>query len=188
MTTADLERAIASTAAVMATLTPDQLDASSPCASWKVRDIVNHVVGGAYMFAAVASTGTPDEAAMAKDYASGDYQAAYAEGAAQAIAGFQTDGAMQRSMSLGFADMPGEFVMGIATTDTFQHGWDLARSIGASTDLDPELAAQLLERSRGFIGDQMRGEDGKAFFGPRVDVPDSAPAADQLAGFLGRQI
>jgi hypothetical protein len=34
----------------------------------------------------------------------------------------------------------------------------------------------------------MRGEEGKAFFGPRVDVPESAPAADQLAGFLGRRV
>ena len=49
-------------------------------------------------------------------------------------------------------------------------------------------AGQLLENARGFIPDAMRGADGQAPFGPRIDVPESAPAADQLAGFLGRQV
>ena len=35
-----LERAIASTQAVLSKVSPEQLDGSTPCASWKVRDLV----------------------------------------------------------------------------------------------------------------------------------------------------
>jgi uncharacterized protein (TIGR03086 family) len=173
----------------MAKVTPEQLDAPTPCQSWQLRDVINHVVGGSFMFAALANTGASDPSLMEQDYASGDYNAAFADASAKAVAGFQADGAMERSMDLGFAQLPGEFVIGIATTDTFQHGWDIARAIGAPSELDPELATRLLDRARNFIGDQMRGPEGSgAFFGPQVDVPDSAPAADQLAGYLGRQV
>ena len=30
----------------------DQLDNQTPCAKWKVRDLLNHVIGGGYMFTA----------------------------------------------------------------------------------------------------------------------------------------
>lgn len=188
MSTADLELAVSTTATLMAKVGPDQLDAATPCASWKVRDVINHVVGWAYEFATVAEGGGFDPALLERDYASGDYTTAFAEAGAQLVAAFQAEGALTRPMSLMGSEMPGEFIMGIATTDIFTHGWDLARSLGVSTDLEPDLAARILERARQNISDQMRGEEGEAFFGPRVDVPDSAPPADQLAGFLGRRV
>lgn len=52
-----LEQSFASTAAVLAQVTADQLDGRTPCASWSVRDLVNHVVGGATFFAVTAETG-----------------------------------------------------------------------------------------------------------------------------------
>jgi hypothetical protein len=60
--------------------------------------------------------------------------------------------------------------------------------MGEPTDLEPAIAAELLKNARLSIPEAFRGEDGKAAFGPIVDVPSSAPAADQLAGFLGRQV
>ncbi len=91
-------------------------------------------------------------------------------------------------MTLPFGTMPGSVVIGMATTDAFVHGWDLASATGQSTDLDPALSAALLERSKTFIQPSFRGPDGTAPFGPAVDVADSAPMADQLAGFLGRAV
>ncbi|HEY1828249.1 MAG TPA: hypothetical protein VGF87_09515, partial [Acidimicrobiales bacterium] len=78
--------------------------------------------------------------------------------------------------------------MNIATGDTFTHGWDLARAIGQPTDLDPALAAKILDTVRPMLPDAFRGADGEAPFGPAVEVSASAPAADQLAAFMGRQI
>jgi uncharacterized protein (TIGR03086 family) len=67
------------------------------------------------------------------------------------------------------------------------HGWDLAHATGQSTDIDPELAGQLLEAARLFVQPAFRGEDGKAPFGPEQQAPPNARPADQLAAFLGRR-
>ncbi|HEX5266572.1 MAG TPA: TIGR03086 family metal-binding protein [Acidimicrobiales bacterium] len=184
-----LQKAFASTAAVLANVKADQLDDPTPCASWKVRDLLNHVVGGTHFFATIAETGGPPAGAGdAADFSAGDFNAAFAEGAKRAVAAFRAPGAMEKQMTLPFGQLPGAVFVTIAATDSFTHGWDLARSTGQPSDLDPDLAGQLLENARGFIPDAMRGTDGQAPFGPRVDVPGSAPAADQLAGFLGRQV
>ena len=52
-----LERAIASTQAVVSKVSPEQLNASTPCASSKVRDLINHIVGSTYWFAETVDTG-----------------------------------------------------------------------------------------------------------------------------------
>ena len=186
-----LQKAFASTAAVLANVKADQLDDPTPCASWKVRDLLNHVVGGTYFFATIAETGQPPEGAGAggaPDFTSGDFNAAFEQGAKRAVAAFRADGAMEKQMTLPFGQLPGAVFVNIAATDTFAHGWDLARATGQGTDLDPDVARQLLENARGFLPDAMRGPDGQAPFGPRVDVPENAPPADQLAGFLGRPV
>lgn len=183
-----LERAFASTAAVLANVDADQLDDPTPCASWKVRDLLNHVVGGTYSFATIAETGGPPSGDAPPDFSTGDFNATFEEGAARAVAAFRAAGAMEKQMTLPFGQLPGAVFVNIAATDSFAHGWDLARATGQSTDLDPDLARQLLENARGFLPDAMRGADGQAPFGPRVEVPATAPPADQLAGFLGRQV
>ncbi|MFT4865258.1 MAG: hypothetical protein ACI8RE_001446, partial [Ilumatobacter sp.] len=66
--------------------------------------------------------------------------------------------------------------------------WDLAKATGQSTDLAPELAAQLLEASRQMIQPGFRGEDGAAPFGVEQEYPEGACNADQLAAFLGRTV
>lgn len=76
--------------------------------------------------------------------------------------------------------------MGLATSDTFTHGWDLAKATGLSTDLDPELAEQLLEAAALLVPDQRRGDEPMAF-GPKVEPPAGATPADRLAAFMGRQ-
>jgi hypothetical protein len=45
----------------------------------------------------------------------------------------------------------------------------------------------LLEQIINILPDSMRGPEGEAPFGPRVEVAESAPAADQLAAFQGRR-
>jgi len=190
VTAENLERSFASTADVLARVKTDQLDDPTPCASWKVRDLINHVVGGTTFFAVAAETGTAPTGGGddAPDVAAGDYNAAFAEGSKRAVAAFRAEGAMEKTMALPFGELPGAVFVNIAATDAFAHGWDLARATGQDTNLDPDLAAALLANARNFLPDAMRGPDGQAPFGPRVDVPESAPPADQLAGFLGRRV
>ena len=120
------------------------------------------------------------------NHASGDYLAAYDAATAAALAAFRTDGALSRVVTLPFGDMPGEAFANIATGDAFVHGWDLAKATGLPADLDPQFATEILVAVTPMLPDQMRGEDGKAPFGPIVEVPPDASPTDKLAGFLGR--
>jgi len=185
MSTAPLEQAISSTRAVLAAVKPDQLDDVTPCASWKVRDLVNHIVGGQYFFAAMVEGVAPT--AAGGDFADGDLVGAFDESSATCIAAFHGDGVMTKTLTLPWGQMPGAAFVGLAATDTFTHGWDLAKATGQATDLAPELAAQLLAGAKQAIQDAFRGPE-PAPFGPEQSAPAGASNADQLAAFLGRKV
>ena len=188
MSTEMLERAFASTRNVLSNVKADQLDDATPCVSWDVRQLINHIVGGAHWFAVSTNDGASPENDTTEDtdYAGGDFLAAFDEGSKAAVAAFGTPGALEKTVKLPFGEFPGAAFMGLATTDTFQHGWDLAKATGQDTDLDPELAGQLLAAAG--IPDAFRGPDGQAPFGPIVEADESAPAANRLAAYLGRAV
>jgi uncharacterized protein (TIGR03086 family) len=187
MSAETLRRAFASTATALATVSSDQMDEQTPCASWTVRELVNHIVGGTTFFAVVAESGEAPPVAEDSDFCAGDFNDAFAEGARRAVAAFSAEGAMERVMRPGFGDVPGSLYVNVASLDTFTHGWDLAKATGQSTDLDPGLATRLLGIARESLPDAFRGADGEAPFGLRIEVPETACPADQLAGFMGRQ-
>jgi uncharacterized protein (TIGR03086 family) len=187
MSTETLERAFGVATQVLAGVTPDQLDLPTPCASWDVRALVNHLVGGSFFFAAATEAGEAPAGGEAPDFASGDFVTSYAEGSTQALAAFGAPGALEKIVKLPFGEFPGAGFMGIATVDTFAHAWDLAKATGQSTDLDPELAGQLLEQSKVAISDGFRGDEPMPF-GPKQEAGAGASAADELAAFLGRRV
>ena len=98
-----LEQAIASTEKILAKVSPDALDQSTPCASWKVRDLVNHIVGSTYWFAATVETGiapASEDDVGGPDVTGGDIMAAFTDGSKRAIAAFSPPGAMEKPLKL----------------------------------------------------------------------------------------
>jgi uncharacterized protein (TIGR03086 family) len=186
-----LDQALRSTLAILAKVGPDDLDAPTPCASWDVRALVNHFVGTARWWAAIvagAEAPAGEDAAAGEDYAAGDFVAAYEESIRLAVTAFGAEGALDKTVRLPFGEFPGGVLRDLAATEQFTHGWDLARAIGYSADLDPELASWLLSLARPAISDAFRGPDGQAMFGPVTEAPAGAGPADQLAAFLGRRV
>ena len=181
----ELDRALESTLAILAKVQPADLDAPTPCESWDVRALINHFVGTARWWAGVLDGETD---ATDSDYARGDFVAAYEESIRIALAAFEADGALARTVRLPFGEFGGAVVRGMAALDQFTHGWDLARALGYPTELDPDLAAQLLGQARMAITDAYRGPDGVAPFAPASQAPADAGPADQLAAFLGRPV
>lgn len=191
MATETLAQAFAMTRGLLTNVTPDDYDRPTPCASWNVRALVNHIAEGANWFALCVNAGeAPDpDPTHGFDYAAGDLLASYDSGVAASLAAFGAPGAQERMVKLPFGELPGAVFMGIATNDIFAHGWDVARATGQPSDLDPDLATQLLELAQGFISEEFRGpDDSGAPFGPATVAPPSAPAADNLAAFLGREL
>ncbi len=185
MSTSQLEDAIASTRQILAGVTADQLALSTPCASWDVSALINHMVGGQLFFEA-GVLGSPP-AADDTDYAAGDYLAAFDDAAGRCVGAFQADGVMEKILNLPFGPMPGSAFLGLATSDTFTHGWDLAKATGQNTDLNPDLAAGILAASHRMIQPAFRSEEGHVF-GLEQPAPSGASNADQLAAFLGRTV
>jgi uncharacterized protein (TIGR03086 family) len=176
----------AATRAVLANVTADDMSKATPCASWDVAGLINHLVGAQYFFAAGMKGERPSGGET--DYAAGDYVSAFDEAAATLAACFDADGVMETTVKMPFGEMPAGAVMGLAMNDTFTHGWDLAKATGQSTDIAPQLATQILEQAKSSIQDAFRGEDGAAPFGLEQECPDGACPADQLAAFLGRDV
>jgi uncharacterized protein (TIGR03086 family) len=184
----DFERAVASSRPLVASIRPEQMDDPTPCRSWKMRDLINHMIEAPTFQAIVMETGEwSNQSDEPVDHADGDYLADYDAATSRATAAFRAEGAMSKIVKPPFGEMPGAAFVGIAAGDAFAHGWDLAKATGSSTDLDPELAAFLLENLQPILPDAFRGPEGKAPFGPAVAVAADSPAADRFAGFLGRQ-
>ena len=186
MSVEPLEQAIRSTRSVLEGVDRGDLGRSTPCASWKVSDVVNHIVGGQFFFAAALNGEQPS--GEPPDFSAGDFVADFDRGSAACVAAFSQDGAMERTIHLPFGDMPGAVFVGIASTDTFIHGWDVAKATGQDTDLEPQLAAALLAQVGPALPDSFRGPEGKAAFGPKQEAPEGASNADRLAAFLGRTV
>jgi uncharacterized protein (TIGR03086 family) len=182
------QRAVDSSRSVVASVKPSQLEEPTPCKSWKVRDLINHMIDAPTFAARVMETGSWENGTdESVDHASGDYIVAYDAATSRAIDSFRAEGAMAKMVTLPFGEMPGGAFVNIAIGDAFAHGWDLAKATGQSTDLDPDLASEILDAVRPMLPDEMRGADGQSPFGPQVEVVAGAPTADRLAGFLGRR-
>jgi uncharacterized protein (TIGR03086 family) len=180
-----IERANASTEKVLANVARDQLTLASPCASWQVRDVVNHIVGNNFWFEAIARDGiAPDRPNnAAPDETGGDYLGRFREGALHATSAFES--AMDKTLTLPWGPMPAAVFIMLASADQFVHGWDLAVATGQGTGLDTELAEEFVAFYRQAIVDEFRGPDPVAPFGALVPTTSTDPVA-RLVALSGR--
>src|SRR2546426_823127 len=98
MSVETLEQAIVGTKKIVANVSTDQLEGPTPCASWDVRRLINHIVGGANWFATTMETGVGPvgEDDVEPDVTGGDIGAAYDEATERAVAAFKAPGAMDK--------------------------------------------------------------------------------------------
>lgn len=183
------DRAVAVGKQVIAGVKPEHMSGPSPCASWTVREVLNHLIGANDWFLTSMGGAAMPPSAGGPDFASGDYNLAFAEGTAAARELFAAPGALDKDIQLPWGPSTGGALLGMACTDLLTHSWDLAKATGQSTDLDPELSEDMLIGSKASIQDAFRGPDGSgAPFGPEQPAGPDATAADRLAAFLGRAV
>jgi uncharacterized protein (TIGR03086 family) len=163
---------------VLADVTVEQFDLSTPCEGWTVRQLIDHMVAGNQLVQSRAGR----EPVPLPD----DLLAAHATSAAAAHAVFAAPDGLTRRFELPIGTVSGDDFIGIRTGDAFTHAWDLARSTAQPTDLDPELAEHVLAFSRRRITPELRGR-GRPF-GEEQPCPPGASPADRVASYLGRSI
>jgi uncharacterized protein (TIGR03086 family) len=184
-----MRRVLDETRKVIDGIGPEQLDAPTPCAEWDVRAVLNHITGGADMFATCVETGSiSDERLMqlvGGDNLGDDYKGSFDAAAKRAIAAFEQPGAAAKPVTLPFGQMPAGIAMRIAIFDVSVHAVDLARATDQIAVLDQDVLRTALDVGREMIGPEMRAP---GVFGPEVTIDGAAPVADRLAAFAGRQV
>lgn len=172
---------------VAALVTPTDLAKPTPCGDWTVQQLLDHVVGGNAMAAAlVGGASREDAVAVLTTAVVGDDVVAAVQSSLRSQAdAFADPTALELTVHHPAMDMPGAQLLGFRVGDLLVHSWDLARAIGADETLDPEVVAVVatnIEPMRPFIGQVgMFGE------GPSGTLDDNADAQTALLDLMGRR-
>ena len=106
----------------------------------------------------------------------------FEQASAAAVDAVREPGALERTVHLSFGDFPGgEYAMQVGA-DHLVHSWDLARAVGVDATLDVESVAAV----RAWFADREDAYRSGGAIGPRVPLPDGAPAQDDLLARFGR--
>jgi uncharacterized protein (TIGR03086 family) len=181
---AQLKEANAVFTDVLANVTPEQMPLPTVNDEWDVRALINHLVAGNQWMA--RSLTTADVPRPSGD-AIGDRSPAdaYAESWNALIAAFEEPGALERTMTMPFGEVPATMLAALRFSDTVAHAWDLAQATGQNTDLAPDLCEVALAITR----QRLAGRDRAQLpFKEEVPVPADACAADRLAGYMGKPV
>ena len=151
-----------------------QLDAQTPCEDWKVRDLINHLLGGNQYFqrAARGEQAAPPQGPPA-DLMGDDPVADYKKERDETLAAYGEPGVLEK---MGTS-------LGIVFVEQLVHGWDLAKATGQETKMPEDLAESAFQMVYGRMTDEQRGN----FFKSEVKVPDDASAQEKLLAYAGRK-
>ena len=165
---------------LVAPLDDAQLDAPTSCAKFAVRNVLEHMIGGATMFAAAFRGETPPDPAV-----EGDLVAAFPVAMAELLAAVHSPGALDRTITAPFGQVPGDVFARFVAMDGLVHGWDIATATDQPYDPPTTIVAEVDAFTRQAISEDMRNGD---TFAAAVEPPAGASPLVQLVAFTGRQV
>jgi uncharacterized protein (TIGR03086 family) len=176
-------RAVRTSVAVVAAVTPDDLGRPTPCAEWTLAELLAHMTVQHRGFAA-AARGAGADPAVWQVRPDPDPVASYTDAADDVVAAF---GSARDDFALAEfgATFPADQAIGFHFIDYVVHGWDVARALGLDYELDPDLAGPALEIARAVPDGEARLRPGAAF-GPSLRTPPDAGAMAEILTRLGR--
>lgn len=175
-------------ASIVAQVRPDQLDLPTPCAGWALRDLLAHMIGQNYGFAAAAVGPGPDADAFAPRPIGADPAGQYAESVQRVLDAFASPGLLGRGMFLaevrGGMTIPAPIAIGFHLVDYVAHGWDVARAIDVPVTFDEDALATALQVAEDVPDEAKSIADGTPF---RPSVPTAGPGTlARIVALLGR--
>jgi len=178
--------AVAGAAAVRVArgVTPEQLDAPTPCPTWDVRALVNHLVLWSAFRSETAARKQPADETHTEDtdFTTGAWADIFAAQLDRATAAWAEPGATDGETGLAGGSMPAPVIAAMMLAELVVHGWDLATATGQELAVDPEVLGAVRE-----FGNTMGPMARKmGAFGDEVPVPDTAPPLDRVLGLVGR--
>jgi uncharacterized protein (TIGR03086 family) len=166
----------------------DQLDNPTPCAKFTVRGVLDHMIGGATVFAAAFRGVPPAEPSESSEpteptgLEASDVLSAFGPALSGLADAMHSPGALERMSEAPFGEVPGESFARFVVLDGLVHGWDLATATGQSYEPPDVLVAEVEAFARQAVEPLRDGDT----FGPAVAPPPSATPIQRLAAFTGR--
>ena len=165
------------------------LDRPTPCAGWNLDDLIAHMTAQHYGWIAAAVGHGADLSVWQPGPPVADPIGEYAEASRRVTEAFGADGVLEREFALAEISavlrFPAAQAISFHFIDYLVHGWDVARSLGADYQPEPDLLAAALPVAQAEPGGEARKRDGAAF-APEVAVPAQAGLLDQILAMLGR--
>ena len=165
------------------------LDRPTPCAGWNLDDLIAHMTAQHYGWIAAAVGHGADLSVWQPGPPVADPIGEYAEASRRVLEAFAADGVLDRQFALAEISpvlrFPAAQAISFHFIDYLVHGWDVARSLGADYQPEPDLLAAALPVAQAVPGGEARKRDGAAF-APEVAVPEQAGLLDQILAMLGR--
>jgi uncharacterized protein (TIGR03086 family) len=189
MRTPDLGPATGELARLVRGVADEQLTAPTPCAVYRLDDLLDHVGGLAHAFTAAArkdfgpwtdEVPNPDGARLA-----GDWRTRITAALDALAEAWRSPAAWEGMTRAGGLDVPGGIAGTIALNEVVIHSWDVARASGQEVSSDPETLDACLD----FLVPMASPEQEAArqgMFGPVVQVGPDATTLDRAVGLSGR--
>lgn len=173
-----LQQVMPAVGSVVGQLGPDDLDTPTPCGSFTVRGVLEHMIGGATMFAAAYRGDEPHT------FDGDDVFATFEQAMSELAEAVMAPGAFDQTVAAPFGDVPGETFARFIALDGLVHGWDIARGTGHPYTPGDELVGAVDGFARQAL-DPLRDGD---TFATATDAPADASPMDRLAAYTGRTV
>ena len=147
-----------------------------------LRQIVNYHAFDSAWVPDVLAGRTLAEVGSAHDHVKTDADVSYRAISDAAIAAAEALDDLDRIVHLSYGDFPAREYLKHVTSFRGFRAYDIARWIGVSTDLPPDLVQGMWDELLPEI-DAWRA---MGVYGPAIPVPDDAPLQDRLLGLVGR--
>ncbi|MEU4389200.1 TIGR03086 family metal-binding protein [Kribbella sp. NPDC023855] len=174
--------------AVVGQIRFDQLGVRTPCSEWNLGELLAHMIGQNYGFAAAADGETESLAVWADRPVDSDVEKEYAASAERVVSAFAVDDLYERQFWLpqvrGGVTLPAETAVGFHFVDYVVHSWDVARAIGVPVEFDDEVLTAVLPIAEAVPDGANRTVPG-ASFQPGLAV-ETSDTFDRVLTLLGR--
>ena len=183
---AQLQQVVPRLGAAIAQVQISDLGLPTPCASWTTRDLLNHIIGGADMFAA-AFGGAPvlDISGRMPDVIGDDPMGAFELAAGRFGEATQQPGAMEQVIELPFGPMTGRTFLRFVAFDLTVHTWDVASVTGSEVEFPEELLEEITSFAHHVLDTVPRSE---LLCADPVASPPGASPLEVLVAYSGRQL
>lgn len=181
-----LDRATRSFSQVLGPLDAASLNRPTACGGWTVKDVANHVCGGALRYAHYLRGGMPAEIAWTRtaDNVGNDPQAAHDHLSAELRTLFAQPGAGSIRAHHPMQTVSGATLLRMRVTELAVHSWDIASTLDATSTIDSDLAAYILDRGALVL----RAQRERGYFADIEPANPEAPAPARLLALTGRSM